>query len=220
MSKTEPPTFSIVTDHGLTPRKSDRTRQALLDAALEFLWTRPFRDMTVADLTDLAGCSRPTFYQYFGDLSVLMEMLLTRLSDDLSKVTSPWFQQTGDPATTLMESIQAMVKVCYQQGPILRAVVEASTGDERLEQIWLEFNKSFDDEVVGTIEQQQAQGLIAAFDARPVAVSLNQLDVATLINAFGRHPRSDPNTVCNALTRIWTSTLYGPEQVSECREPK
>ena len=123
MSKTEPPTFSIVTDHGLTPRKSDRTRQALLDAALEFLWTRPFRDMTVA-------------------------------------------------------------------------------------------------EVVSTIEQQQAQGLIAAFDARPVAVSLNQLDVATLINAFGRHPRSDPNTVCNALTRIWTSTLYGPEQVSECREPK
>jgi len=216
MSNTSPPKINIVADHKPAPKKSDRTRQALLDAALEFLWTRPFREMTVAHLTTIAGCSRPTFYQYFGDLHALMEMLLTRLSNELSEVTSPWFLQAGSPATALMQSMQAMVQVCYQQGPILRAVVEASTTDERLEQLWSDFNRNFDDEVVTIIEQQQALGLIPAFDARPIAMALNQLDVAMLINAFGRHPRSNPDKVCSALARIWVSTLYGRDQVTEC----
>ncbi len=41
-------------DAGSTPnlRKSERTRQAILDGALEFLWSRPFREMTVAEKND------------------------------------------------------------------------------------------------------------------------------------------------------------------------
>ena len=30
--------------------KSDRTRAAILDAAFNFIWSRPFREMTVSDL--------------------------------------------------------------------------------------------------------------------------------------------------------------------------
>ena len=43
--------------------KSDRTRAAILNAALDFLWTHPFRDMTVASLMESTGVSRSAFYQ-------------------------------------------------------------------------------------------------------------------------------------------------------------
>ena len=44
-------------DVGSAPglRKSEKTRKAILDGALEFLWSRPFREMTVAELMSIAG---------------------------------------------------------------------------------------------------------------------------------------------------------------------
>lgn len=98
--------------------------------------------------------------------------------------------------------------VCYERGPILRAVADASTTDERLERSWAKFLTKFDDAVTARIEEHQAEGLIPAFDARPVAIALNRLDASLLIHAFGRRPRGNPDSVREAITRIWTSTLY------------
>ncbi len=65
--------------------------------------------------------------------------------------------------------------------------------------------------VTNRIEADQAQGLIPNFDARPLAIALNRLDVYTLSQAFGQRPRSKPEPVHEALARIWISTLYGSE---------
>ena len=62
--------------------------------------------------------------------------------------------------------------------------------------------------VAARIEQHQAEGLIPAFDPRPVARALNRMDASLLIDAFGRRPRGKPEPVLDAITRIWTSTLY------------
>ena len=45
--------------------KAERTRAAILDAALGFLWLRPFRELTVSELMESTGASRSAFYQYF-----------------------------------------------------------------------------------------------------------------------------------------------------------
>jgi len=200
---------SANTDSASNLRKSERTHQAILDGALEFLWSRPFREMTVAELMSIAGASRPAFYQYFKDLHDLMEALLLRIGKDIFGVTDPWFSGEGDPVASLHESQAGLVRIGYDNGPILRAVADASPSDERLECAWAAFLAKFDDAVAARIEQQQTEGLIPAFDARPVAIALNRLDASLLIHAFGRRPRGDPASVCEALTRIWTSTLYG-----------
>ena len=190
-------------------RKSERTRQAILDGALEFLWSRPFREMTVEELMSIAGLSRSAFYQYFTDLHDLMETLLGGVEEVIFDVAAPWFGGAGDPTALLDKSLAGLVRVCYERGPIVRAVVDASTTDERLERSWARFLGNFDDAVTARIEQHQAEGLIAAFDARPVAIALNRLDASLVIHAFGRRPRSNPEAVRESLTRIWTATLYG-----------
>ena len=101
------------------PRKSERTRQSILDAALKFLWTHPFRELTVGELTSLASTSRSAFYQYFEDLHDLMEALLRGMQEDIFDVATPWLQGEGDPIPLLEETIDGLVRVCYQQGPIV-----------------------------------------------------------------------------------------------------
>ena len=189
-------------------RKSERTRKAILDSALELLWSRPFREITIAELMSITGVGRSAFYQYFDDLYGVMEMLLLGLEEDIQTAAAPWFGGEGDPVALLHESLAELVRVCYESGPILRAVSDASTTDERLDRSWTSFLGVFDDAVTAQIEQQQNEGLIPVFDARPVAVALNRLDAYLLIDALCRHPRYNPEPVREAITRIWTSTLY------------
>jgi AcrR family transcriptional regulator len=193
--------------------KSARTRAAILNAALEFIWSNPFRDLTVASLMASTGLSRSAFYQYFKDLHEVMETLLKMLEEDVFAATGAWFEGTGDPILLLNESLSGLVDVCHGLGPILRATVDAAASDKQLEKAWTQFKNQFDDAVTARIEADQQQGLIADFDARPMAVALNRLDAYTMIDAFGRRPRKQPKPVREALTRIWIATLYGSEHV-------
>ena len=193
--------------------KSEHTRAAILDAALEFLWSHPFRDMTVNALMASTALSRSAFYQYFNDLHDVMETLLEMLKDDVFAVTGAWFEGVGDPITLLNESLSGLVTVCNRLGPILRATDDAAATDRRLENTWMQFVGQFDDAVTARIEADQELGLIPNFNARPVARALNRLDAYTLIDAFGQQPRSEPEPVREALARIWISTLYGSDRL-------
>ena len=193
------------------PRKSEQTRTEILEAALDFLWTHPFRDLTVNELMSTTSAGRSAFYQYFGDLYELIETLLRGLETAILDVATPWLQGQGDVLALLTESLTGLVQVCYERGPILRAVSDAAVSDERLEHEWTRFLTKFDDAVAARIEDHQQQGLIADFEARPVATALNRMDASLLIDAFGRRPRRQQQPVLDAICRIWISTLYSTE---------
>jgi AcrR family transcriptional regulator len=191
--------------------KSERTRAAILDAALDFIWSHPFREMTVNSLMASTEVTRATFYQYFSDLHELMECLLVMLQDEIFVAVSPWIVGTGDPVVLMNETLAGLVRVCYRRGPFLRAISDAATTDERFEKSWKHFLGGFDDAGCARIEADQAQGLIPDFDARPIATALNRLNAYTIIEAFGRRPRRQPEPIRKALVRVWSSTLYGNE---------
>jgi len=191
--------------------KSERTRAAILNAALDFVWSHPYRDMTVASLMTSTGVSRSAFYQYFSDLHEVMETLLTMLQEEIFTAVEPWLAGVGDPIALIQETLAGLVNVCHQRGPFLRAITDAASANPRLEEAWLQFLAGFDDAATARIEADQKQGLIPDFEARPVAYALNRLDAYTVLQAFGKHPRRRPEPVLEALTRIWTSTLYGAD---------
>jgi AcrR family transcriptional regulator len=192
--------------------KSERTRAAILNAALDFIWLHPFRDMTVNSLMASTGVGRSAFYQYFKDLHEVMEILLDMLQDEIFVAAEPWITGVGDPVALIHQTLDSLVRVAYQRGPIYRAFVDAAATDKRFEKAWNQFLGGFDDAACARIEADQKQGLIPAFDARPVVIALNRLDASMLIEAFGKHPRREPEPVREALARIWISTLYGTEK--------
>ena len=180
-----------------------------MNAALDFIWSRPFRDMTVNSLMAPTGVGRSAFYQYFKDLHEVMEALLSILQDEIYNAAEPWITGIGDPVALLNEAFTGLVELNYQRGPLIRAVADAAPSDKRLEKVWVQFLSGFDDAACARIEADQKQGLILEFDARPVAIALTRLNASTLIQAFGQHPRSQPEPIREALFRIWVSTLYG-----------
>lgn len=210
-----PPPLKIFPQPTQKIRKSDRTRAAILNAALDFVWSHPFRDMTVAKIMDAAGLSRSAFYPHFRDLRAVMQVLLEIIGEEILTAAQPWVTGTGDPSELVEEALIGMVGVCYQRGPFLRAITDAAAMDKRFDEDWTGFLERFDEAACARIEADQAQGLTPKFDALPVATALNRLDAYTVVQAFGRHPRSPPEPVQAALARIWISTLYGSEQLIE-----
>jgi len=159
---------------------------------------------------------RSAFYLHFKDLQEVMETLLEMLKGEIFEVAEPWLAGVGDdPSAVLNETLAGLVRVCHERGPFLRAITDAATTDERLEKVWKQFLEGFDNAGVARIEADQARGLIADFDAQPVAFALNRLNTYTLLQAFGQHPRQDPEPVRKALARIWISTLYGADRLNE-----
>ena len=201
-------------------RKSVQTKQRIMDVALGFLWSHSFRDLTVAVLTKRAGVSRTCFYQYFSDLHNLMEGLLDDLEWEILTAAGPWFAAKEDLALKLSKSLYGLVKVCYQRGPILRAIFEAAPMDERLEKTWKDFITVFDDTVTARIMQDQAAGLAPDFDPRSVAIALNRMDVGILVHHFGRDPRSEIQPVYQTIARIWISTIYGEDSLVIINTPQ
>ncbi len=189
--------------------KSERTRAAILNSALDFISAHRFRDMTVNLLMASTGAGRSTFYQYFKDLHELMETLLAMLQDEIFSASEPWITGIGDPVALMHETITGLVQVAYERGPIYRAFVDAAATDDRFEKAWSQFLNGFDDAASTRIEADQEQGLIPDFEVRPIAISLNRLNTYTLIEVFGQHPRRQPEPVREALVQIWVSTLYG-----------
>lgn len=209
-----PEQLHVVPQPAQKVRKSDRTRAAILNAVLDFVWSHPFRDMTVEKIMDEAGLSRSAFYPHFSDLHAVMLVLLEIIGKEILTACQPWLVDTGDPSELVQEALNGMVGVCYQRGPFLRAITDAASMDERFEEGWNGFLAKFDEAACARIEADQAQGLTPRFEALPIATALNRLDAHTVIQAFGQHPRSQPEPVQEALARIWISTLYGSETVS------
>ena len=191
--------------------RSERTRAEILDAAFEFLWSRPFRDISVNSLMATTSISRSAFYRHFQDIHELMEALLKRLESELLEGVSPWLSDDGDPVALLYESLAAEVRICYRHGPFIKAISDAAGTNAQLEDEWNWFLNRFDDAVSERIVADQELGLIEAFDPRPVATALNRVDAAMYVRSFGSRPRSQPEPVVDAITRVWISTLYGQQ---------
>ena len=199
--------------------KSEKTRTAILNAALEFLWSRPFREMTVNELMATTGASRSAFYHYFNDLHDVMESLLKKLQEEIFNVDEPWLMGVGDPVDLLRQTLSGLVDLCYERGPFVRAIIDAGATNTRLEKAWVDFMISFDDAGSARIEADQEQGLIPDLDARPVIFGLNRMIVYAIHQAFGQHPRKSKKPVLETIERICISTLYGREYLGNNSTP-
>ena len=59
------------------------TKKALKQSFLELLAQKPFKKITVSDITDRCGVNRMTFYYHFEDIYALLDYCLT---SEMSKI--------------------------------------------------------------------------------------------------------------------------------------
>ncbi|MFJ3958485.1 TetR/AcrR family transcriptional regulator [Arthrobacter sp. NPDC090010] len=105
-----------------------RSRAALLDAVTELLSLRPASEISIKDVVEAAGMSRPTFYQHFTDLGTLFATAgLTRLEGVFAGLESRQEQGT-DPEAELTALFAELVGRMSEHAHFYARVQESAGG--------------------------------------------------------------------------------------------
>jgi len=190
-------------------RLPEQPMNEILDAAERLLWEHPLSKLTVGELMAVTSLGRSSFYVHFRDLHDLAGRLLARLEAELWEPAALWTDTDGDARSSLADAVRGVVAVWERHGPVLRAIVEAAMVDEHVHQLWRTgLMERFVDAVTAGIDREIAAGRTTPLPARETATALLLLNERYLADRLGSVPQHDAGEVADALSAIWSRTLY------------
>src|SRR5580704_6619069 len=114
--------------------RGQRTRQRILDAALQLFGEEGFHECSIARISDLARCSRVSFYQYFSGKEDVFSSLAGQVARQISASTEALDPLTPDASG--WDGLRAWVgrygDIHARYGPIFQAFPTTFKDDERL----------------------------------------------------------------------------------------
>ena len=198
-------------DGDVTPggrRTPEQTRAEILDAARAFLWDHPFRELTVGGLMDTTSVGRSTFYIHFSDVYELAAALLEELDAELELATRPGRSRVEFPQN-VDETLAAAVALWKQNGPVLRAIAEASAQHGELDDLYRQgFVQRAVDRVCVPLAQAQERGVVdPAIDVHETSIMLILMLDHYMLDRLGRHPQADTDVLLTTVVTAWRRIL-------------
>lgn len=191
------------------PKESERE---ILNAAEKFLNERPFRELNIDEVMRFTGLKRPAFYVHFRDKHDLILRLVQNIGKELFNIADGWLD-IDNSEMDLSRALVDTVSVYMQHGRVLRAFVEAASGDERVNQVYRNLIQDFITAAAQHIKNEQVAGKIKKeLDVNETARALIWLEERYLSEVFGHSDQVDSELVIRVLQNIWISTLYGVAQ--------
>ncbi len=136
-------------------RSYGRAETAILAATEKLLEQRPLNALSVADIIDVAGISRTSFYVYFASKTAVISECLRRVMEEVMVAVDPFLSHSGgDPETAIRVSLENWIELCMAHGALVRAVSEEWPHDEELRQVWFA--------MLATVTERTAQVIRAA----------------------------------------------------------
>jgi AcrR family transcriptional regulator len=189
--------------------KRAQIQEAVLKATEELLSEGvPFADLNIEKIATRAGISRTAFYFYFNDKRELLMRLTEEVTDELFAAADGWFSGGGEQAIDEMRPALDEIAGLYEvHGTLLRAIVEVSTYDDEFATFWRGLLQRFSDASSRRIEEEQAAGRAAEFDAAAAAFALTWMTERTFYQQIVQG--MDRETLVDAVHGIWTRAVYG-----------
>lgn len=188
--------------------QSEETRREIVDAAERFLWDRPFREMTVAELMDPLPVGRSAFYVHFDDRYALASELLDMVERGMLEASEDTRSQGPSPER-LRATVRDVVEVWVRHGPVTRAISEAAAQDRKLEDLYRwGFLQRMIDRISKVVEQSQKDSGVVD-DASQIAALLAFMVERYLCDQLGRHPQADPDRLSRTLIHAFEAVIYG-----------
>ena len=114
--------------------RGQRTRQRILDAALQLFGDEGFHQCSIARISDLASCSRVSFYQYFSGKEDVFRSLAAQVARQISASTEAIDPLTPDASG--WDGLRAWVgrygDIHARYGPIFQGLPTTFKDDEGL----------------------------------------------------------------------------------------
>ena len=187
------------------PKESERE---ILEAAEQFLSEHHFRDLNIDEVMRRTGLKRPAFYVHFRDKNDLTLRLVQNISKELFDIADRWLAGTNHQED-LRRALVDSVNVYVEHGRLLRAFVEAASGDERVDRVYRGLIQDFITAAAQHIKAEQLAGKIKKdVEVEETAKALIWLEERYLSETFGHASQVQPEIVIQVLQNIWISTLY------------
>lgn len=117
-----------------------KSRKKLTDALGHLLEEKPLESITIEEITDRAGVSRPTFYSNYSDRqSIVVEHVKEQLSKLVTRFNSGELEQGSSPIVRLANFYNHIFDFVTAEDRLLKLALVGKAGDEAL----LEIKKAF-----------------------------------------------------------------------------
>lgn len=186
-------------------KKTQRTRQLLLDAARVSFAMHGYTDTTVEHIVVAAGVARGSFYTYFESKIDIFRHLVALIDKDIEReVVSFERRRSGDPIENLAVSNRNYLAVVRANADLYRLVEQVAAQDAAVNAARVRSRYEHVSRVASSIRRWQSKGLADAdIDAITTAAAL-----VSMLSSFAQWLQvsddgiSDESAVV-ALNNIW-----------------
>lgn len=194
-------------------RTKDEAEAEILAAAERFLEQRSWHDLTVEGVMELTTMTRMAFYHYFDDRRALFLALMQRVGEDLTQMTSRWFEGHGALYDDALATLTGTAEVYCRHGRLIRASTEAAAEDTAIREVREAIILAFIDRTETWLEHGLSTGdlppLADQATPRGVAEALVSMGDAYMQRCYGWDGERYPiEAVAGTLLQIWVGALY------------
>jgi AcrR family transcriptional regulator len=190
-------------------RRGQRTREALVGAALEVFARDGFFDAKITDVTAAAGVANGSFYTYFDSkLDIFHEAAERILTASVGTVRGEP-GDAGDPVRDIYWATRGFMLEYQRQAGMMRAIEQTTPFDPRIQELRRRSWEVGLGRTTGLIQQLQQAGLAdAAVDAEFTAACLGAMVIRVCYASFvlSEIPVDVDRAVLTA-TRIWVKAI-------------
>lgn len=181
------------------------TQQRILTAATAAFEDLGYAATTVEAITDRAGCSRPTFYQYFAGKEDLHRRLAGRMGEELAQQMARLGTVTADAGgrTMLRDWLGGLADVYRRYRPVAVNFTAAARTDELMVTGAADLSRRYRDalgDALGEAATDVPPALIAASNAMAYGSSAHREHVPTV----------DADRLADSLADVLHRTYFGP----------
>jgi AcrR family transcriptional regulator len=189
----------------------DDRERAILAAAQRLLEEKALQDISIEDLTQAVGISRPAFYFYFSSKDAVVLTLLDRMVDaSFAAVEQKVAAAVGDPVERWRSAIQAAFRTFSEHRTVVRAAAQLKAGNPEIQRLWTSILERWVHRTMKAIEAERERGAApAGLPARQLAIALNLMsERAMTAISTGEQPTLPEDELVDILTQVWVNAIY------------
>ncbi|MFD5179747.1 TetR/AcrR family transcriptional regulator [Nocardia sp. NPDC058379] len=170
-----------------------------------------FSDITIQQITERGGVSRPAFYSHFVDKNELLSRLVV---DALSPVTARMSEQMGEwpsgPAH-MPAALRAAIEYLEPHRVVIAAFLEVANYDADVAAALQASLTAFRGELTQRIQRQQEAGVALGGDASTIALALSALAIEMVREFVNGENGVDAQRWVEIMSLVWGRVVYGDQ---------
>ncbi len=196
-----------------TTQKGQDTRNRILSAARRVIARVGFVALKMSDVAHEAGLSMGALYRYFENKDDLFLTLIGDIHNDLFEASRARHHKLKiDPWSTLHESNKGYLQHYYTNRDIMRALVEATTMDARICDMWWWMRQRHVDRFVAALQRDFGITQIDGVEARLVVEALASAVEQSAYVWFALENRNNHpvavDTAADVLAGMWYRAIW------------